>query len=68
MEQTPDYIRTCCDAVAQGYVDRFAGELAHKPLDRELLDRFASQVRGRGKVYDLECGPGQTTAFLHGRG
>jgi hypothetical protein len=37
-------------------VDRFAGELAHKPLDRELLDHFASEVRGRGKVYDLGLG------------
>src|SRR5262249_20811604 len=33
---------------------------------RELLTRFASEVRERGEVYDLGCGPGQTTAFLHG--
>jgi SAM-dependent methyltransferase len=67
MNQTSEYIRACYDAVAHEYADRFAGELAHKPLDRELLERFASEVRGRGKVYDLGCGPGQTTAFLHGR-
>jgi SAM-dependent methyltransferase len=42
--------------------------LAHKPLDRELLNRFASEVRGHGLVYDLGCGPGQTTAFLHDLG
>jgi SAM-dependent methyltransferase len=65
MEQTPDYIRACYDAVARQYAERFADELAHKPLDRELLGRFASAVRGRGDVYDLGCGPGQTTAFLH---
>src|SRR5947209_5084732 len=68
MEQTPAHIRACYDAVAREYADRFAGELAHKPLDRELLARFASEVRGRGQVYDLGCGPGQTTAFLHASG
>jgi SAM-dependent methyltransferase len=68
MEQTSDHIRACYDAVAREYAERFADELAHKPLDRELLDRFASEVRGRGSVYDLGCGPGQTTAFLHGCG
>lgn len=65
MDQTSDHIRSCYDAVAREYADRFAGELAHKPLDQELLDRFASEVRGPGQVYDFGCGPGQTTAFLH---
>jgi trans-aconitate methyltransferase len=59
MEQTSRHIRACYDAVAREYAERFAGELAHKPLDRELLNRFASVVRGRGDVYDLGCGPGQ---------
>jgi len=68
MEQTSDHIRACYDAVAREYAERFADELAHKPLDRELLGRFASEVRGRGDVYDLGCGPGQTTASLHGCG
>jgi SAM-dependent methyltransferase len=68
MEQTSDHIRACYDAVAREYAERFADELAHKPLDRELLSRFASEVNGRGEVYDLGCGPGQTTAFLHSRG
>jgi SAM-dependent methyltransferase len=67
-EQTSDQIRACYDAVAREYAERFADELAHKPLDRELLSRFAAEVRGRGLVYDLGCGPGQTTAFLHGCG
>jgi SAM-dependent methyltransferase len=68
MEQTSEHIRACYDEVAREYAERFAGELAHKPLDRELLSRFASEVRGRGDVYDLGCGPGHTTAFLHDRG
>lgn len=65
MGQTSDHVRAGYEAVAREYADRFAGELAHKPLDRELLTRFAADVRGRGRVYDLGCGPGQTTAFLH---
>ncbi len=68
MEQSSEHVRACYDAVAQEYAKRFANELSHKPLDRELLSRFASEVRGRGEVYDLGCGPGQTTAFLHSRG
>jgi SAM-dependent methyltransferase len=68
MEQTSEHIRACYDAVAREYADRFAGELAHKPLDREVLARFASEVRGRGPVYDLGCGPGHTTAFLRALG
>ncbi len=65
MEQNPEYIRACYDAVAVEYADRFSEELAHKPLDCQLLRRFAKSVAGRGCVYDLGCGPGQTTAFLH---
>ena len=65
MEQTPNHIQACYDAVSREYAARFADELTHKPLDQELLGRFASEVRGRGQVYDLGCGPGQTTAFLH---
>ncbi len=68
MEQSADYVRACYDAVAREYADRFADELAHKPLDRELLSRFAAEVGGRGEVCDLGCGPGQTTAYLHGCG
>jgi trans-aconitate methyltransferase len=65
MEQSPHYIQASYDAVARAYAQRFAGELAHKPQDRDLLTRFASEVRRRGEVYDLGCGPGQTTPFLH---
>jgi SAM-dependent methyltransferase len=68
LEQTSEHIQASYDRVARAYAERFAGELAHKPLDRELLTRFASEVRERGEVYDLGCGPGQTTAFLHGCG
>lgn len=65
MEQTSRHIQACYNAVAREYAEQFADELAHKPLDQELLRRFASEVLDRGLVYDLGCGPGQTTAFLH---
>jgi SAM-dependent methyltransferase len=68
VEQSVEFVRACYDAVASEYADRFAGELAHKPLDRLLLTRFASEVDGRGEVCDVGCGPGQTTAYLHSHG
>jgi SAM-dependent methyltransferase len=64
VEQSPDDIRRCYDAVAREYAEKFDGELAHKPLDRELLRRFAEEIGPAGTIYDLGCGPGQTTAFL----
>lgn len=56
------------DAVADEYAARIFDELRHKPLDRELLDRFAARVRGTGIVCDLGCGPGQVARYLHGQG
>lgn len=46
------------DAVAGEYVRQIAGELAHKPWDRTLLDRFAASIRKDGVVADVGCGPG----------
>lgn len=56
------------DAVADDYVAHIYGELAGKPLDRELLDLFADAVRGQGPVRDVGCGPGHVTHYLHERG
>ena len=39
-----------------------------KPLDRELLNRFAAFVAGRGEVCDLGCGPGHIARYLHDAG
>lgn len=61
-------VRSCYDLLARAYASRFSEELAHKPLDCELLRRFAIEVAGRGPVYDLGCGPGQATVFLHDLG
>jgi SAM-dependent methyltransferase len=56
------------DGVAEEYVARIFHELEHKPLDRELLDRFAAKVRGSGPVCDLGCGPGHVARYLFERG
>ena len=46
----------------------YSGELQNKPLDQELLNRFASEVKGRGEVCDMGCGPGQVTRYLRDAG
>lgn len=58
------------DAVARQYTERFKGELAHKPLDRELLSRFAAEIDATDThpACDLGCGPGHIAGFLHGLG
>lgn len=56
------------DRIAEEYARRIYGELAQKPLDRSLLDRFADSVRNAGITCDLGCGPGQIARYLHERG
>jgi SAM-dependent methyltransferase len=61
-------IQKSYDTVARQYADEIYAELAGKPFDRELLDRFAERVRGRGRVCDLGCGPAQIARYLRDRG
>ncbi|HMK23789.1 MAG TPA: class I SAM-dependent methyltransferase [Terriglobales bacterium] len=61
-------IQQTYDAVACEYANEIYGELAHKPFDREILDRFAARVRGRGLVGDFGCGPAQIARYLRDRG
>lgn len=56
------------DRVADEYVRRIYDELQHKPLDRQLLDRFADTVRDQGVACDMGCGPGQVARHLRERG
>src|SRR3954469_25113172 len=65
---TIDHVERSYDRVAEEYALRISGELAHKPLDRQLLDRFAAEVEGLGLVCDLGCGPGDVARYLHDRG
>jgi SAM-dependent methyltransferase len=57
-------IRQSYDTLAEVYSKRIAGELAGKPLDRQLLQRFADRVKDRGEICDLGCGPGHVARFL----
>ena len=64
MAQENEHIINCYDKTAETYASKFADELAHKHLDRILLQSFASEVGKNGKLIDLGCGPGQTTRYL----
>jgi SAM-dependent methyltransferase len=61
-------VQTSYDRVADEYVRRISDELEHKPLDRQLLDRFAADVRDLGPACDLGCGPGHVARYLNERG
>ncbi|MBI2158808.1 MAG: class I SAM-dependent methyltransferase [Candidatus Rokubacteria bacterium] len=63
----PDLAATY-DRVARAYADQFFTELDRKPFDRELLDRFAAILKGRGRVCDVGCGPGHVGRYLAERG
>ncbi len=67
MYQEPD-TQSSYDRIADEYARQIYGELAGKPLDRAILDRFAERLRGRGAVCDMGCGPGQIGRYLADRG
>ena len=66
-QKLSDY-QSSYDCIAEEYANRIAGELAHKPLDRMLLDEFAARVKGAGRVCELGCGPGHVARYLQDRG
>src|SRR5262245_2960257 len=67
-QQTLNNLQTSYTQIAEEYVARIFNELDHKPLDRQLLDRFAQQVREIGPACDMGCGPGHVARYLHGQG
>jgi SAM-dependent methyltransferase len=68
MDQNLIELQNSYNEVAEEYVARIFHELEHKPLDREMLDRFAANVSDLGPVCDLGCGPVHVARYLHGRG
>ena len=68
MSEPGDSLRASYDSVAAEYVEHLYDELAGKPLDRHLLNRFAEEVRERGTVGDLGCGPGHVARYLDDQG
>jgi|SRR5271165_63086 len=68
IEEEASDVRSSYDRVADEYARHIYDELRYKALDRQLLDRFAQSVRGRGMACDLGCGPGQVARYLQERG
>jgi SAM-dependent methyltransferase len=68
MNAPTNAVRDSYDRLAEEYARRIADELQHKPLDRELLDRFVARTRGRGEVCDMGCGPGHVARYLRDAG
>lgn len=66
-KQNTSQVQAGYDRVAVEYARHYHQELQHKPFDRQMLDRFADLVRGKGVVCDLGCGPGQIARYLHDR-
>ena len=64
MKQNLNIIEKMYDTVAKEYSEHFSGEHEKKPKDREILHRFAAEVKDKSPVWDLGCGPGQTTKYL----
>lgn len=64
MGQSLSKIENLYDAIAKEYAEAFSGEHEKKPKDREILRRFSQEIGRRRPVWDVGCGPGQTTKFL----
>jgi SAM-dependent methyltransferase len=64
----PESIRESYDRLAEDYARNIYGELEHKPLDRELLTRFAADAKDRGTICDMACGPGHVARYLRDLG
>ncbi len=61
-----DRLPSSYDQVARRYEETFGHELAEKPYDRELLDRWVATVED--PVLEVGCGPGQVGAYVRERG
>ena len=61
--QDASHVASDYDRLADTYAAHLFNELSLKPLDRELLGRFAEMVGG-GRVCDVGCGPGHLTRYL----
>ena len=63
-QEKTEQLQQSYDRLAEEYARRIFYELAGKPLDRALLDRFAARVKDIGPVCDIGCGPGQVARYL----
>jgi SAM-dependent methyltransferase len=68
MSDSTNETRQGYDKLAEEYVSHIFNELEHKPLDRALLNHFADEVKDKGIVCDIGCGPGHVARYVHERG
>jgi SAM-dependent methyltransferase len=68
MVQDLGRIAAAYDIVAREYAEAFRDEHEKKPMDGQMLGRFAREMGDAAPVWDLGCGPGQTTKHLRGLG
>jgi ubiquinone/menaquinone biosynthesis C-methylase UbiE len=59
-----DRTKASYDAVADRYALEIGDELAHKPLDRALLDALVEAAGTAGEIADIGCGPGHVSRFM----
>jgi ubiquinone/menaquinone biosynthesis C-methylase UbiE len=64
MGQRLDKVANQYDTLAEVYAEAFFCEHEKKLKDQEVLRRFSKEMGGRRPVWDLGCGPGQTTKYL----
>jgi ubiquinone/menaquinone biosynthesis C-methylase UbiE len=66
--QSKSQVINCYNLTAGQYAANYFHELNHKHLDRILLGYFTNENKEKGRILDLGCGPGQTTAFVYALG
>jgi len=64
MGQNLNKIENVYNTVAKEYAAKFIDEHEKKPKDQEILRRFSQEIGNKCPVWDLGCGPGQTTKYL----
>jgi SAM-dependent methyltransferase len=68
MSKSKPDLKESYDSVAEQYAAEYSDELSRKPFDCELLEGFAAELRDKGEVLEIGCGPGQVARFLKDRG
>lgn len=68
MGQQLDKIERTYDTLAKEYSEKFFGEHEKKPKDQEILRRFSEEVSDKNPIWDIGCGPGQTSRYLKDMG